>query len=75
MKICNALLRIRAKLVIGLASIYPVHVGNGLDITKNGFLGESGMRGKSPTKLDDLDFADHIALLSSTKQHIQEKTA
>ena len=32
------------------------------------------IRWKLTTKLEDLDFADDIALLSSTKQHIQTKT-
>jgi len=36
--------------------------------------GENGIRWKFTSKLDDLDFADDIALLSSTKQHIQMKT-
>ena len=36
--------------------------------------GENGIRWKFTTKLDDLDFADDIALLSSTRQHIQNKT-
>ena len=34
----------------------------------------TGIRWKFTTKLEDLDFADGIALLSSTKQHIQTKT-
>ena len=37
--------------------------------------GENGIRWKFASTLDDLDFADDIALLSSTKHHIQEKTA
>ena len=37
--------------------------------------GENRIRWKFTSKLDDLDFADDIALLSSTKHHIQEKTA
>ena len=36
--------------------------------------GENGIRWKFTSKLDDLDFADDIALLSSTKQQIQDKT-
>ena len=36
--------------------------------------GENGIRWKFTSKLDDLDFADDIALLSSTKQQIQQKT-
>ena len=36
--------------------------------------GEHGIRWKFSTKLDDLDFADDIALISSTKQHLQIKT-
>ena len=36
--------------------------------------GENGIRWKLTSKLDDLDVADDIALLSSTKQHIQTKT-
>ena len=36
--------------------------------------GENGIRWRLPSKLDDLDFADDVALLSSTKQHIQNKT-
>jgi len=36
--------------------------------------GNTGIRWKFTTKLKDLDFADDIALLSSTRQHIQTKT-
>ncbi|GFR65126.1 hypothetical protein ElyMa_000197500 [Elysia marginata] len=36
--------------------------------------GENGIRWKFMSKLDDLDFADDIALLSSTQQHLQQKT-
>ena len=36
--------------------------------------GENGIRWKFTTKLDDLDFADDIALLSSSKSHLQQKT-
>ena len=36
--------------------------------------GENGIRWKLTSKLDDLDFADDVALLSSTKQQIQNKT-
>ncbi|PFX25743.1 Retrovirus-related Pol polyprotein from type-2 retrotransposable element R2DM [Stylophora pistillata] len=36
--------------------------------------GNTGIRLKFTTKLEDLDFADDIALLSSTGQHIQTKT-
>ena len=36
--------------------------------------GENGIRWNFTSKLDDLDFADDVALLSSTKQHIQNKT-
>ena len=36
--------------------------------------GETGIRWNFNNKLDDLDFADDVALLSSTKQHIQMKT-
>ena len=36
--------------------------------------GENGIRSRLTSKLDDLDFADDVALLSSTKQHIQNKT-
>ena len=36
--------------------------------------GNTGIRWKLNTKLEDLDFADDIALLSSTRQHIQTKT-
>ena len=36
--------------------------------------GENGIRWKLTSKLDDLDFADDIALLSATKQQIQDKT-
>ena len=35
--------------------------------------GENGIRLNFNNKLDDLDFADDVALLSSTKQHIQLK--
>ena len=36
--------------------------------------GENGIRWKFTSKLDDLDFADDIVLLSSPKQQIQDKT-
>ena len=36
--------------------------------------GNTGLRWKFTTKLEDLDFADDIVLLSSTRQHIQTKT-
>ena len=36
--------------------------------------GETGIRWKLTSKLDDLDFADDLALIASTKQHIQLKT-
>ena len=36
--------------------------------------GENGIRRRFTPKLDDLDFADDIALISSTKQQIQDKT-
>ncbi len=36
--------------------------------------GENGIRWKLTSKLDDLDFADDIVLISSTKKQIQEKT-
>jgi len=36
--------------------------------------GENGIRWTFTSKLDDLDFADDVALLSCTKQHIQNKT-
>ena len=36
--------------------------------------GENGIRWKFTSRLDDLDFADNIVLLSSTKQQIQGKT-
>ena len=36
--------------------------------------GENGIRWRFTDKLDDLDFADDIALISSTKQQIQDKT-
>ena len=36
--------------------------------------GENGIRWKFTSKLDDLDIADDIVLLSSTKQQIQDKT-
>ena len=36
--------------------------------------GNTGIRWKFTTKLEDLDFADDIALLSSTKQHIVQKS-
>ena len=36
--------------------------------------GENGIRWKLTSKLDDLDFADDIALLSASKQQIQDKT-
>ena len=36
--------------------------------------GNTGIRWKFNTQLEDLDFADDIALLSSTRQHIQTKT-
>ncbi|PIK40131.1 hypothetical protein BSL78_23032 [Apostichopus japonicus] len=36
--------------------------------------GENGIRWKFTNKLDDIDFADDIALMSSTKQEMQIKT-
>ena len=36
--------------------------------------GNTGIRWKFTTKLEDLDFADDVALLSSTRHHIQTKT-
>ena len=36
--------------------------------------GENEIRYKFSTKLDDLDNADDVALISSTKQQIQEKS-
>ena len=36
--------------------------------------GDNRIRWRLTSKLDDLDFADDVALLSSTKQHIQNKT-
>jgi len=44
-------------------------------VTRNALQeGNTGIRGKFNTKLEDLEFADDIALLSSTRQHIQTKT-
>ena len=37
--------------------------------------GENGIRWKFTSKLDVLDFADDVVLISSTKQQIQDKTA
>ena len=36
--------------------------------------GENGIRWRFNTKLDDLDFADDLSMISSTKQHLQDKT-
>ena len=36
--------------------------------------GNTGIRWEFSTKLEDLDFVDDIALLSSTRQHIPTKT-
>ena len=36
--------------------------------------GNTGITWKFNTKLEDLDFADDIAFLSSTRKHIQTKT-
>ena len=36
--------------------------------------GENGVRWKFTSKLDDLDFADDVVLISSTKQQIEDKT-
>ena len=36
--------------------------------------GENGIRCRFTSKLDDLDFADDIALISTNKQQIQDKT-
>ena len=36
--------------------------------------GRNGIRWRFTSKLDDLDFAEDIALISSTKQQIQNKT-
>ena len=46
----------------------------GLDYEKDLGKGENGIRWNFTSKLDDLDFADDVALLSSTKQHTQNKT-
>jgi hypothetical protein len=35
---------------------------------------ERGIRWRLEDKLDDLDYADDLCLISSTHQHIQEKT-
>ena len=35
---------------------------------------ENGVRWRFTSKLDDLDFADGVALIYSTKQQIQDKT-
>ena len=44
-------------------------------VMRNAFQeGNTGIRWTFTTKLEDLDFADDIALLPSTKQHIQIKT-
>ena len=37
--------------------------------------GEEGIRWRLTTKLDDLDFADDVALLSSSRNQMQEKTS
>ncbi|XP_068675670.1 uncharacterized protein [Montipora foliosa] len=37
--------------------------------------GKNGIRWRLTTKLDDLDFADDIALLSSSRNQMQEKTS
>ena len=37
--------------------------------------GENSIRWKFTSKLDDLDFADVVMLISSTKQQIEDKTA
>ena len=37
--------------------------------------GENGIRWKFTSTLEVLDFADDVVLISSTKQHIQDKTA
>ena len=37
--------------------------------------GENGIRWRLTTKLDDLDFADGVALLSSSRNQMQEKTS
>jgi len=36
--------------------------------------GESGIRWKLTSNLDDLDVAEDVALLSSPRQHVQDKT-
>ena len=36
--------------------------------------GENGIRWKLTSKFDDVDFADDIVLISSTKKQTQEKT-
>ena len=37
--------------------------------------GENGIRCRLTTKLDDLDFADDVALLSSSRNQMQRKTS
>ena len=35
---------------------------------------ETGLRWKFTSKLEDLDFADDVALICSTQRHVQSKT-
>lgn len=42
-------------------------------VMRKTIVGETGIRWNFTSKLDDLDFADDIELLSSSKKHIQRE--
>ena len=44
-------------------------------IMKHSIQGNTGIRWQMMTKLEDLDFADDLALISSSQKHMQEKTS
>ena len=44
-------------------------------IMKHSIQGNTGIRWQMMTKLEDLDFADDQALISSSQKHMQEKTS
>ena len=44
-------------------------------IMKHSLQGNTGIRWQMMTKLEDLDFADDLVLISSSQKHIQEKTS
>ena len=52
---------------------FPAHYRLGNEAYCEGVEG-TGLRWKFTSKLEDLDFADDVALISSTQRHVQLKT-